>query len=279
VAGRVDATGPESGLEASGLAIGDAVVVHGGWGCRTCPQCVAGDEQRCPTGTSPGFQADGGFAEAMLVPDARHLVPLGALDPVRAAPLADAAVTTLRAVRRSRPWLGNAARVAVIGGGGLGQFALQHLRREAPSHTRLALAEPMAGRRALGLELGADMAVPDAADLPAALGDGADLVLDLVGTDASLAAAARAVAIDGLIMLVGEAGGHLSAGFDRMPIEAWVSTTAWGSRDDLVEVVRLAESGALRCEVETWPLSSVIGALARVRSSQAPGRVVLVPDA
>ena len=80
-------------------------------------------------------------------------------------------------------------------------------------------------------------------------------------------------------MLVGEAGGHLSAGFDTMPIEAWVSTTAWGSRDDLVEVVRLAESGALRCEVETWPLSSVIGALARVRSSQAPGRVVLVPDA
>ena len=38
VAGWIDAVGTDadSALAAIGLAIGDAVVVHGGWGCGTC---------------------------------------------------------------------------------------------------------------------------------------------------------------------------------------------------------------------------------------------------
>src|SRR5262245_58280495 len=81
VAGWVDAIGPDAGtpLAAAGLAIGDAVVVFGGWGCGACTDCRAGEEQRCATGRSPGFQADGGYAERMLVPHARHLVAIGAL--------------------------------------------------------------------------------------------------------------------------------------------------------------------------------------------------------
>ncbi len=43
-------------------------------------------------------------------------------------------------------------------------------------------------------------------------------------------------------MLVGEAGGHLEVGFERPAVEAWVTTTAWGSVDELREVVRLAQA-------------------------------------
>jgi propanol-preferring alcohol dehydrogenase len=65
-----------------------------------------------------GWERDGGFAEALLVPARRHLLPLERLDPLRAAPLADAGVTPHRAVRRIAPFLGRGAVAVVIGAGG-----------------------------------------------------------------------------------------------------------------------------------------------------------------
>jgi propanol-preferring alcohol dehydrogenase len=58
----------------------------------------------CPQAADAGWERDGGFAEALLVPARRHLFPLERLDPVRAAPLADAGVTPYRAVRRIAPF-------------------------------------------------------------------------------------------------------------------------------------------------------------------------------
>jgi propanol-preferring alcohol dehydrogenase len=281
VAGWIEAAGSEARLATAGLELGQPVVVAGGWGCGTCADCLAGAEQRCPTGTSPGFQRDGGYAEAMLVPHARHLLPLGDLDPVRAGPLADAAATTYRAVLRALPWLGPGARVLMFGGGGLGQFALQHLRLSAGADFRIALVEPDARRREVGRTLGADVALPDAA--PDAVTDaiaGAPIaVFDLVGTDATLTAATTLVAPGGVIMLVGEAGGRLVAGFDTLPIEAWLTTTAWASRDDLAHVVEMARAGRLVWEVEQAPLAEANAAIDRVRAASQPGRVVLVPGA
>jgi propanol-preferring alcohol dehydrogenase len=279
IAGWIDAAGPGARLGPAGLEIGQPVVVAGGWGCGQCAQCMSGAEQRCPTGSSPGFQRDGGYADAMLVPHARHLVPLGDLDPVRAGPLADAAVTTHRAVRRAIRWLGPGARVLVIGAGGLGQFALQHLRIVANARTRVVLVEPTPQRRELGLTLGADVALPAATipEVTEALGGPATAIFDLVGTDATLAAAAAIVAPDGLVMLVGEAGGRLIAGFDLIPIESWLTTTAWASGDDLTEVTELAREGRLRWQVDLAPLTEANAAIDRVRAGSAAGRVVLVP--
>lgn len=130
VAGWVDAAGPGAAaeLKRARLAEGDGVLVYGGWGCGACTQCAAGAEQRCERSASPGFQRDGGYAEYMLVPHPRHLVPLGHLHPDHAAPLADAGVTPWRAIQRASAWLQPGARVLLIGFGGLGQFALQYLR-------------------------------------------------------------------------------------------------------------------------------------------------------
>src|SRR5438876_10828970 len=113
IAGWIDGAGPGAAadLRRARLHDGDAVAIFGGWGCGLCGQCLAGEEQRCNAGTSPGFQRDGGYAEYLLVPHARHLVAIGQLDPVEAAPLADAALTPWRAVQRAMPWLLPDARV------------------------------------------------------------------------------------------------------------------------------------------------------------------------
>lgn len=284
VAGWVDsaAAGAEPLLRRLRLAPGDAVVVHGGWGCGECRECRSDAEQRCAASRAPGFQADGGYAEAMLVPHPRHLVPLRGLDPVRAAPLADAGVTPFRAVRRAEPWLTAGARVLLIGCGALGQFALQFLRLVPPGGEDLVIGVRELDPRRLeqASTLGADVALLDGDAQMArdALGGPADVVFDFVGADPTLALAAAAVAPGGLVMLVGEAGGTLPFGFDHaLPVESWLTTVAWGSASDLREVVRLAGRGRLRWKVETMPLADAAAAHARLREGDVEGRVVLVP--
>ncbi|MGQ0607129.1 MAG: alcohol dehydrogenase catalytic domain-containing protein [Chloroflexota bacterium] len=278
VAGFVDAVGPGA---AEQPPIGQAVLVHGGWGCGRCRECGAGAEQRCDRSIAPGFQADGGYAEAMLVPHPRHLVPLTRLDPVRAAPLADAGVTPYRAVRRAERWLRPGARVLVIGAGALGQFALQYLRLvpDAGADLVVGVQERSPMRLARATELGADLALPetDPGALLDSLGDQVDVVLDFVGSDATLAQAGAVVAPDGLVVLVGEAGGSAPFGFDGPPVESWLTTVAWGSHGDLREVVRLAEDGVLQWVVEPVPLDEALAAHDRLRSGDVNGRLVLVP--
>jgi propanol-preferring alcohol dehydrogenase len=281
IAGYVDVVGPEAvaPLRRARLRMGDAALVFGGWGCRACRECAAGEEQRCPDGLSPGFQADGGYAEYVLVPHPRYLVPIGDLDPLRAAPLADAGVTPWRAVRRAGPWLRPGARVLLIGLGGLGQFALQFLRR-LPELT-IAVRELDPDKLALAAELGADLGLlgGDESLVNLGLGGPADVVFDFVGEDATLAYAARNVAPGGLLSLVGEAGGRLPFGFDIVPPEAFLTTTAWGSLADLRDVVRLARRGRLQWTVEPMPLRQARSAHDRLLAGKVRGRIVLIPDA
>jgi alcohol dehydrogenase, propanol-preferring len=273
IAGWVDAARPAAG----DVVIGESVVVFGGWGCGQCAECRAGAEQRCARSVAPGFQADGGYAEAVLVPHARHLVQLGSLDPLQAAPLADAGITPYRAVRRARRWLNAGSDVLVIGCGALGQFILQYLRLVPVEGAELAITvrERSAKRLERARTLGADALQLDGDAEPAH--ESMRVVFDLVGTDATLATAAAAVAPDGLIVLIGEAGGSVPFGFDRHAVESWLTTVAWGTHDDLREVVRLATVGALHWNVEAIPLADASAAHARLRDGDVDGRLVLVP--
>lgn len=283
VAGWVDAIGSDASrlLRRGRVSRGDGVVVFGGWGCGVCDQCRSGEEQRCADSIAPGFQADGGYAEAMLVPHPRHLVPLGDLDPRRAAPLADAAITPYNAVRRALPWLESGARVLVIGAGALGTFALQ-LLRIVPRHGRelvIGVRELDPERLEHAAELGADVGLLalEPERTVEGLGGRPDVVLDFVGTDDTLAHASEVVAPDGAILLVGEAGGRLEFGMHLPAIEAWLTTVAWGSADDLRQVVKLARRRRITWDVEAMPLNQASAAHERLRRGEVTGRVVLIP--
>jgi propanol-preferring alcohol dehydrogenase len=261
--------GHEIAGEADGLG---AVLVYASWGDGTCRWCRRGEEQLCARAAEPGWMRDGGYAEAVVVPSRRYLLPLGDLDPVRAAPLADAGVTAYRAVRRVQPWLAGGGTAVVLGAGGLGQFAVQFLRLAGDA--RVVAVDPDPAKRDQARRLGADHAAAAAGDLEAGA---AVAVLDLVGSDATLAEAARLVQPTGVIMLVGEVGGRLPFGFGAVPHEAHLSTSVWGSHRDLAAVVELARAGTLRWEVEALPLQRVNEALERLRHGRVRGRLVLTP--
>jgi alcohol dehydrogenase, propanol-preferring len=276
-AGWVEALGPG----ATGFERGEPVLVFGGWGCGVCRVCLGGEEQLCDTARWGGIGPAGGYAEYLLVPSTRHLVRIGDLDPAVSAPLTDAGLTPYRAVKKVAERLVGGTSVLVIGAGGLGQMAVQFLRLLTPA--RVLVADLSADKRSAALELGADVAIDPTDDHAAEqLGDatrgqGVAACLDLVGSDASLALAARSLARQGQVVVVGLAGGSVPFSFFTWPPEATVTTSTWGSRNELDEVVALAREGRLTINVERAPLDQINDVFSRLERGEVAGRAVLVP--
>jgi alcohol dehydrogenase, propanol-preferring len=274
-----------TGAGVSTVREGDAVLVYGPWGCGACRPCRLGRENYCERAgalgaAGGGLGLDGGMAESMRVPSARFLVPLGDLDPVSAAPLADAALTPYHAIATSRHLLQPGATAVVIGAGGLGQMAIQLLA--ATTGARVIALDVDERKLAAARVLGADLTVrsDDAAAArirDATGGVGAELVLDMVGSDATLALGARALRAEGRLVIIGLAMGTLPVNFFGLPYGAQVATSYWGTVTELMELVALARAGRLRLDVETFPLDEGPDVYARLRRGEIRGRAVLVP--
>lgn len=283
-AGWVHELGPGAG----GFEIGQPVAVHGPWGCGHCERCLVGIDTYCEDpaaapvpGGGGGLGLDGGMAEFMLVPDVRHLVALpGGLDPVLAAPLTDAGLTPYHAVRRSWPKLAPGTTAVVIGVGGLGHVGVQILK--ATTAARVIAVDSREQALLLAKDCGADLTVAAGPDAAAEIrgetgGRGADVVLDFVGADATLALGAAAVRMLGDLTIVGIAGGTLPVSFFGLPYEASVQTTYWGSRTELVEVLDLGARGLVRPTTTTYPLDQAVHAYREMAAGRLVGRAVIVP--
>ncbi|MBU6217112.1 MAG: NAD(P)-dependent alcohol dehydrogenase, partial [Acidobacteria bacterium] len=249
-AGWVEAVGPG----VFGLEPGTPVAVYGPWGCGRCHRCRVGAENYCVDQArrpvaGGGLGADGGMAPFMLVPSARHLVELGDLDPVVAAPLTDAGLTPYHAVRRSLDLLVPGSTALVLGVGGLGHLAVQILRELTPATIVAVDERPEA--LVLAASLGADHTIlpgPAAHDeiLGRTGGRGVDVAIDLVGSPVTLEFAAALTRSLGHLTIVGLGGGSLPVGFTSMAYEVSVATTYWGSIPELMEVLALGASGRIR---------------------------------
>jgi propanol-preferring alcohol dehydrogenase len=268
------------------VSVGEAVAVYGPWGCGECGRCRSGSENYCLNRTQLGFVGlglgrDGGMADAVLVPHERHLVPLRGLDPVQAAPLTDAGLTSLHAVGLVAPRLPAAPVVAVLGVGGLGHLAVQVLRALVPDvlvvavdvdDAALELATACGAQRTVRSEAGT------AGVIAASGGGGADAVLDMVGGPRTIPLALGVLRPGGDVAVVGSGGGGLDVRKGAgLPAGARVAFPFWGSRPELAQVLDLARAGALRVAVETFPLEDAAEALRRLRAGTIRGRAVLVP--
>jgi propanol-preferring alcohol dehydrogenase len=278
-AGWVDAFGP--GTEDQGLELGDAVVVFGGWGCGHCRVCLSGQEQLCDSFLWGGIGPEGGYAEYLVVPSIRHLLPAAGLDPVDAAALTDAALTPYAAVKKTLPYLVPGTSAVLIGAGGLGQYGVQFLKLLSPA--TVIVVETDARKRDLALQLGADVVIDPSSDdavekiMNATAGKGAAAVLDFVGIDATMTMGTAVVGRLGLFVLVGLAGGSVPFSFFGIATGATLTTSNWGSRNELEEVLSMAARGALVSHIERFPLEEINDVFARLQAGEILGRAVLVP--
>jgi (R,R)-butanediol dehydrogenase/meso-butanediol dehydrogenase/diacetyl reductase len=192
----------ESGGEGTTLQPGTRVAVESNLFCGTCWSCRRGDYQLCKKLASLGLMGDGGLAEHMLAPE-YMCIPFSAHVSADHASLAEPLSVAVRAVRRAGISLGST--VAVLGAGTVGLLTLQAARL-AGARTIVSV-ERLPERRALALQLGADIAVPpeDAAEavLDATGGIGPDVAIEVAGNAAAAAFAVRLVRPGGRAVLLG----------------------------------------------------------------------------
>src|SRR6478672_1827330 len=145
---------------------GDAVAVNPSWAsCGRCHMCRSGEENHClyqKAIRAPGVGYDGGHAPYVLVPAARFLIPIGDLDPIDAAPLTDAGLTTYTAIKAALPFIWPGSTTVVIGIGGLGLYAIQFLRQLTGA--RIVAVVSKESRSKLASEAGADDVIASGSD-------------------------------------------------------------------------------------------------------------------
>ena len=267
VVGVVDAVGPDTGR----FAVGDRIGIAWLRGtCGRCRWCRAGRENLCPDAVFTGWDADGGYAEYTVAPEAFAYRLPEALDDVTAAPLLCAGIVGYRALRRAE--LPPGGRLGIYGFGASAHVVAQvAVAQGATVHvlTRSAAA------RELALELGAASAGPAAGAPPEPL----DAAVLFAPVGDRVPVAVRAVDQGGTLAV---AGIHLSdvpclnyaAELFR---EKQLRSVTANTRADGEEFLRLAAALQVRPHVAARPLAEADRALADLAADKITGAAVLVP--
>ncbi|MEO5665883.1 MAG: alcohol dehydrogenase catalytic domain-containing protein [Nocardioides sp.] len=285
IAGRI----VEIADDVVGAAVGNNVVVYPVWACGACVMCVSGRQNACRASggrlrvpPSPGMSRDGGMADLVSVP-ARWTVPADGVDPALAAVLPDAGLVPFHAINDQLHLLRPGSTAVVVGVGGLGQFAIAILRaltsaRIIAVDTSAQSLEAVAGR----VDLTVAASDPDAVAkiVESTGGYGAEMVLDFVGVDATLALAARVVTPYGAIRVPGLGGGtfefETAKGSRQLPFGASLARTYSGTLQDLVELVALARAGRLEVDLARYPFADALRAFDDLARGAVRGRAVLI---
>ena len=276
----------ELGSGVRGFARGDAVAVNPSWAsCGRCHMCRSGEENFClyqKAIRAPGVGYDGGHAEYVLVPEARFLVPIGDLDPIDAAPLTDAGLTTYSAIKSALPEIYPGSTAVVIGIGGLGLYAVQFLRQLTGA--RVVAVDSSRARLKLAQENGADNVVTSGPDAAAQIrelthGIGASFVLDCVGVNETLATGVAVLSWRGRLAMVGAGGGSIPFDFFKEAPGSQLVTSLNGGGVALKEIVDMAALGRIKTLVDRYPLSAVKQAYDDFAHGHLVGRAVLIPEA
>jgi NAD+-dependent secondary alcohol dehydrogenase Adh1 len=267
----------EVGSLVSTVAVGDAVMVYPPYSCGLCLACRRGFDMHCERHEFTGLTVDGGFAERLVVAE-RQVLPLPAgVDPVTVAPHADAGLTAYHAVRRVAHLLLPGATAVVIGVGGVGHIALQ-LVRELGSASVVAVDTDEA-RRTLARELGAEEVLDGRGAVDAVReltgGRGADVVLDVVGTDETHASGLDMLARRGTYSIVGYGGTVSTPSVALVVAEQAAVGNLVGSWPDLWEVLQLHAAGRIVLRTETHSLDAINEVLDRLRAGEVTGRAVI----
>jgi alcohol dehydrogenase, propanol-preferring len=283
IAGTVKELG--TGAESAGVRPGDPVVVFPWIGCGVCRKCLAGKENLCEgTPAFLGFMKDGGYAEYVLVPDARYLVKMDGMDVSQAATLACSGLTAFTTVRRCG--LSSGELLLVIGAGGLGTAAIQLAKKT--TEATVAVADVDDSKLELATKLGADHVFNtsslDAGGLASRVrslnqGRGADAVADFVGTPATTSMGFRLLGREGRLVLVGLVGGSAQLSLPLFPLRgAQIVGNFTGTLADLVELVDLARKGTIAPVVTgAYRLEEANEVLSKLGRGEIAGRAVLKP--
>ena len=268
IVGRVIATGEGAHRFGPGDRVG------GAWlrgTCGVCRYCTAGRENLCPSSLYTGWDADGGFADIAVLPEAYAYVLPQEADATQLAPLLCAGIIGFRALRRSA--LPAGGRLGIYGFGASAHLAAQvALAEGATVHvlTRSARARELALELGASSARGADEEPPeplDSAVLFAPVGSLVPVALAALDRGGTLAVAG--IHLSDIPVL--DYQRHL---FQERDLRSVTSNT----RKDGQDFLALAHRYGVRATVTRYPLGQADRALADLAADRVNGAAVLVPE-
>jgi NADPH:quinone reductase-like Zn-dependent oxidoreductase len=277
IAGTIDAVGP--GVAA---AVGAKTVVQPGLSCGRCAACLGGHDNLCRHYRILGENAQGGYAEHLVVP-AVNLAPYPErLDFAHAAAGILPFLTAWQmVVHKARVAPGDTVLVHGAGSG-IGTAAIQIAKLHGARVIATAgSAAKLERAKALGADVGVDYTTADfAAVCRAETGKrGVDAVIEHIGGDV-FTASIKAVRNGGRIVTCGATAGFHPA-IDLRHIffrQLEVLGSTMGSKADLLAVLGHIAAGRLEPVVDrVLPLARAADAHGVLERREAFGRVVLEP--
>jgi len=271
----------EVGSGVTNVAVGDTVIVHPFIACGLCSPCRRGDDMHCLSGSFPGINRDGGFAQ-FLQTSARSVVKLApGLEPKDIAALADAGLTAIHAVKKAVPMLDPGTTAVVIGAGGLGHIGIQCLK--AMTSAQIVVIDPSEKALALAGELGADHTVKvegskhvdTVKDLTDGLG--ADAIIDFVGEKGAIEDGIAMVRDGGFYYVIGYGENINIPTIDVISREISLIGNLVGTYTDLEELMTLTAQGQVTLHTSTYPLDAINDAMADLDGGRLQGRGILIP--
>lgn len=272
VVGRVEGHGPGAGRVEKGSRVGVAWIYSS---CGRCAWCRKGEENLCPGFRGTGKDADGGYAEFMVVHEAFVYPIPPAFSDIEAAPLLCAGAIGYRSLRLTG--LVNGAGLGLMGFGGSNHLVLKMARFLFPDSRVFVFARKQA-ERAFALELGAfwsgDIGESSPEQLQAVI-DTTPVWTPVLSALANLAPGGRLVinAIrkensDRQRLAELDYTGHLWR-------EKEIKSVANVCRADVAECLRLAAEAGIKPEVEVYPFEAANRALSDLKSRRIRGSKVL----
>jgi alcohol dehydrogenase, propanol-preferring len=264
VVGKVDALGPG----AKGFREGDragVIWLHSTDG--TCSYCGRGQENLCVDAKFTGYDVDGGYAEAVIVPgDFAYPIPKNFSDE-NAAPLLCAGVIGYRSLK-----LSGASRCDRLGLYGFGASAHIVLQLARYMGCEVYVFTRAAAHKELALRLGAAW-VGDAKDRPP---HQLDAVIVFAPAGPIVLDALRALRKGGIVALAGITMTPIpEMDYSLIYNERIVRSAANSTRQDARELLELAAEVPVRTEVTIYPLEEANRALADMKHSRIEGAGVL----
>lgn len=276
IVGDVVAVGPDAG----GVSPGERRVAYPWIGCGDCALCGGGREHLCDRGRALGVHVNGGFAEYVLVPDARYLFDAGEIDDALACTYACSGLTAYSALKKALPYLDDGP-LLLVGLGGVGRNALQIARAAFGIEPLVADIDDdtLAAVRADGVEVAINPSRPDEARAALKAAGRAAAAIDFVGSEASSRFAQRALAKGGVLVVVGLFGGTFSMPLPLIPMTERVIRGSYvGSLEDMGELMAVVREGRIPpipVDARDASAEAATRALADLREGRVRGRAVI----
>ena len=242
--------------------------------CMKCQYCKEGNEHLCESMQVLGESLKGGYAEYVTVTEDFATKIPETMRPEYAAPLFCAGVTAYKAVKASEP--SKNKKIGIFGIGGVGHMAVQFAILEGAdviaisrNKKHLEIAKKLGASIIITYDQDQEKFLQELKEKVGLL----DAAIVFAPADIVTNTAIKAIKKGGLVVIgtIGKISNFVA--FEEKTIRG----TLIGSRNDMKEVIRIANEKNIKVFSEVYRLEQANEVLAKLKTSEIEARAVLVP--